>query len=184
MTAIAHVIQLVPPRAPPRETEGVLPWLRRNLFSDWKNTLGTLVIVALLAVFVPRLFEWAVVNAVARPDNTACRAIGHTGACWGVVAEKYRLILFGRYPYPEQWRPLLATSLLIGVLVVSCYRPFWGPWLLAAWAAMFAVFFSLMRGGVFGLTYVETARWGGFPLTMMLSTIGLAAAFPLAILVA
>jgi len=31
---------------------------------------------------------------------------------------------------------------------------------------------------------VETARWGGFPLTLLLSTVGIAAAFPLAILVA
>ncbi|HVN34370.1 MAG TPA: amino acid ABC transporter permease, partial [Casimicrobiaceae bacterium] len=95
MSTITHGYQLIPPRAPPVATEGVLPWLRRNLFSDWKNALGTLVIAALLAVFVPRLFDWAVVNAVARPDNAACRAIGHAGACWGVVAEKYRLILFG-----------------------------------------------------------------------------------------
>ena len=41
-----------------------------------------------------------------------------------------------------------------------------------------------MHGGVLGLTPVETARWGGFPLTIMLSTIGLAVAFPLSILVA
>jgi general L-amino acid transport system permease protein len=184
MSTAAAVYDLIPSRLPPAGAGGALPWLRRNLFSDWKNTLGTVIVLALLVRYMPALFHWAVVNAVARPDDAACRALGHTGACWGVVAEKYRLILFGRYPYPEQWRPLLATSLLIGLLVVSCYRPLWGPWLLAAWAAMFAVFFSLMRGGVFGLTYVETARWGGFPLTMMLSTIGLAAAFPLAILVA
>jgi len=35
-----------------------------------------------------------------------------------------------------------------------------------------------------GLTAVDTARWGGIPLTIMLSTIGLAVAFPLSILVA
>jgi general L-amino acid transport system permease protein len=184
MSTVAHVYQLVPPRAPPVATEGVLPWLRRNLFSDWKNGLGTLAIVALIVVFVPRLFDWAVVNAVARPDNAACRAIGHAGACWGVVAEKYRLILFGRYPYAEQWRPLVATVLTIVLLAASCYRPFWKPWLIALWIFVIATFFVLMRGGVFGLTPVETARWGGFPLTIMLSTIGLASAFPLSVLVA
>ena len=184
MTAIAHVFQLVPPRAPPVATEGVLPWLRRNLFSDWKNTLGTLVIVAVLVAVVPPLFQWAVWNAVARPDSAACRAIGHAGACWGVVAEKYRLILFGRYPYAEQWRPLLATGLMIVLLALSCYRPFWSRWLVAVWIVVITAFFVLMRGGVFGLTPVETARWGGFPLTIMLSTIGLATAFPLSILVA
>jgi len=184
MSAAEHVLQLVPPRAPPVATEGVMPWLRRNLFSDWKNTLGTLVIVAVLAIVVPRLFEWAVLNAVARPDNVACRAIGHAGACWGVVAEKYRLILFGRYPYAEQWRPLVATTLMIVLLAASCWRAFWKPGLIALWVLVIAAFFVLMRGGVFGLTPVETARWGGFPLTIMLSTIGLATAFPLSVLVA
>jgi general L-amino acid transport system permease protein len=37
---------------------------------------------------------------------------------------------------------------------------------------------------VFGLTPVETSRWGGFPLTLALSVVSLAVAFPLAILVA
>jgi general L-amino acid transport system permease protein len=35
-----------------------------------------------------------------------------------VVAEKYRIILFGRYPFEEQWRPLLATGLLL-----ACWSP-------------------------------------------------------------
>jgi general L-amino acid transport system permease protein len=37
---------------------------------------------------------------------------------------------------------------------------------------------------VLGLTYVENERWGGLTLTLLLSTIGLAAAFPLSILLA
>ncbi len=93
-----------------------------------------------------RSFEWAVWNAVARPDNAACRAVGHAGACWGVVAEKYRLILFGRYPYEEQWRPLIATALMIALLAASCYRPFWKRWLIALWIAVLAAFFVLMFG--------------------------------------
>ena len=197
MSAAAPAIALIAPRAPPVDTEGVIPWLKRNLFSDWKNTLGTLIVLAVLIRYLPPLLEWAVFNAVFRPDNKACRAVGHAGACWGVVAEKYRLILFGRYPYEEQWRPLLATGLMVALLAISCYRKFWKPWLMGAWVAVLAVFFVLMHGGVLtlipgvpalgfntGLTAVETARWGGFPLTIMLSTIGLACAFPLAILVA
>ena len=61
-----------------------VPWLKRNLFSDWKNTLGTLIVLAVLVRYLPPLLDWAVFNAVARPDNAACRAIGHEGACWGV----------------------------------------------------------------------------------------------------
>jgi len=184
MSAVGEVFQLIPPRAPPVATEGVLPWLRRNLFSDLWNTLGTLLVLALLATYLPPLFEWAAWNAVARPDNAACRALGHTGACWGVVGEKYRLILFGRYPYEEQWRPLVATALMIALLAASCYRPFWKRWLIALWIVVLAVFFVLMFGGAFGLTFVETARWGGLPLTIMLSTLGLVTAFPLSVLVA
>ena len=184
MSATARVFQAIPSRPPPVATEGVLPWLRRNLFADWKNTLGTLVVLALLVVYVPPLLDWVVFNAVARPDNAACRELEYAGACWGVVAEKYRLILFGRYPYDEQWRPLVATGLMIALLAASCYRGFWSRWLIVAWAAVLAAFFMLMMGGVLGLSHVETARWGGFPLTIMLSTIGLATAFPLAIAVA
>jgi general L-amino acid transport system permease protein len=46
------------------------------------------------------------------------------------------------------------------------------------------VFFTLMYGNIFGLLKVETDRWGGFPLTLLLSTLSLAMAFPIALLVA
>jgi general L-amino acid transport system permease protein len=52
---------------------------------------------------------------------------------------------------------------------------------LAMWLG--ALFFWLMLGGG-GLTPVETDRWGGLPLTLLLSTLSIAMAFPLALLVA
>lgn len=183
MNAPAAVFAPIQSRPPPTAVEGVWPWLRRNLFDGWRNTLATIVVLALLAYCLPPLFEWAVWNAVARPDNAACRA-AQNGACWGVIAEKYRLILFGRYPYAEQWRPLVACLLMMALIVASCYRPFWRRWLIGAWIAVLAAFFVLMYGGVFGLSVVETERWGGFPLTLMLSTLSLVIAFPLSILVA
>ena len=127
--------------------------------------------------YVPGIIDWAVINAVTRPDDAACRALDGAGACWGVIAEKYRLILFGRYPFDEQWRPLVATVLMVALLVASCTRPFWSRWLLVAWMVVLAAFFVLMRGGVLGLSAVETDRWGGLPLTLLLSTIGIAAPF-------
>ncbi len=101
-----------------------------------------------------------------------------------MVAEKGRLILFGRYPYEEQWRPLVACAILIALLVASCLRPFWKPWLAPLWLIVLAVCYVLMSGGVLGLSEVETSRWGGFPLTMALSVVSLVVAFPLAVLVA
>ena len=41
-----------------------------------------------------------------------------------------------------------------------------------------------MWGGVFGMPFVPTDLWGGLPLTLILATFGIAAAFPLAIVVA
>ena len=168
----------------PRSRIGAIEFLQRNFFKGWQGTGLTLLVMAVLAWVVPPLLGWAVWHAIPQADNEACRAAHGVGACWGVVAEKGRLILFGRYPYAEQWRPLLASALLVALLVGSCLRMFWRPLLALAWVLVFAVLYVLMRGGFFGLTPVETAQWGGLPLTLLLSSVSLVIAFPLAVLVA
>jgi general L-amino acid transport system permease protein len=177
----------LPPRPAPVRTLGAVAWLKQNLFQDWKNTLATLLAAAMLVYVSPALFDWAIVHAVFSADNAACRAARaaeHAGACWGVIAEKYRLILFGRFPHEAHWRPLAATLLMLAMLAASCMPRFWNRRLVPAWIITFAVCFMLMRGGVAGLTAVETARWGGLPLTLLLATLGIAAAFPIAVLTA
>jgi general L-amino acid transport system permease protein len=176
--------QPIPSRPAPRRTSGLAYWLRANLFSDWKTGLGTVVIGALLLWVVPRLVDWALISAVWVPDVKACRAVEGLGACWGVVTEKYRVIIFGRYPYEEQWRPLVATVLMVAMLVASCTRPFWKAWLPLLWLVVLAVFLGLMYGNTLGLTQVETDRWGGLPLTILLSSLSIIMAFPIALLVA
>jgi general L-amino acid transport system permease protein len=171
-------------RPAPVHNTSAFGWLRANLFSGWKSTLVTLAILWLAISIVPELYRWAFGNAVFTPDFSACRAVAPEGACWGMIAEKSRLILFGRYPYLEQWRPLIATLVMIAALIVSCFPKFWRKWLVPLWVAALAVFFVLMRGGLFGLTYVETNLWGGFPLTLMLTVVGLFFALPLAVLIA
>ncbi len=171
-------------RPPPKLAGGALAWLKANLFDGWANSIATVAVLVLAVLSLPGIIQWGFIQAVFAPDNAACRAAAEHGACWGVVAEKYRLILFGRYPYAEQWRPLLACLLLIALLVASCWRPFWRVWLLGLWVVVGVAFFVLMKGGMLGLTEVETSRWGGFPLTLMLSTMSLVLAFPLALLVA
>ena len=170
-------------RPAPVRTDGAVAWIRANLFGDWKTTLTTVIVGGLLLWFVPQILNWALLRAVWVPDLNACHA-DDAGACWGVIAEKYRLILFGRYPFEQQWRPLVATLLMVSLLVVSCIRAFWRPWLAGAWIVVLIVFFALMYGGVAGLSKVETDRWGGLPLTILLSTLSIVAAFPIALLVA
>ena len=171
-------------RQPPSDAIGAWPWLRRHFFDSAANSFLTLLVLALLVVALPPLFNWAVLHAVVQADNAACRAASGVGACWGVVAEKGRLILFGRYPYEAQWRPLFASALLVLLLAMSCLRFLWRPTLVLAWLVVFTVFYALMKGGVGGLTPVDTDRWGGLPLTLLLSSVSLVVAFPLAILLA
>jgi general L-amino acid transport system permease protein len=159
-------------------------WLRRNLFSDAFSGLTTLVLLAAALYWLPGLIDWMLLHAVFKADAGACHAVNHAGACWGVVTEKYRFILFGRYPHAEQWRPLLATVLVLLVILASGLRLLARGTMLAAWSLALPGFFVLMGGGYFGLSPVGSDQWGGFPLTLLLATMGMLLAFPLAILVA
>jgi general L-amino acid transport system permease protein len=159
-----------------------MTWLRQNLFGSWVSTLFTLLLLYLLWKGVPPIIDWAFLDAVWRPDAKACREA--EGACWGFIAEKHRFILFGTYPYEQHWRPGLASVILIGLWVFSAIRLFWKWWLLLVWLFGLFIIGGLMWGGAFGLPYVENERWGGLILTLLLSTFGVALAFPLSIVLA
>jgi len=181
---VAATFDPIAPRPAPIKTEGLLPWLRSNLFGNWQSSVTTVVLLGLALWYLPGFLNWAVFSAVLQPNAETCSAARGVGACWGAIAEKYRLVIFGRYPFDEQWRPLVATAIMVAMLVASCMRPLWSKWLIVAWAAVLAVFFVLMGGGYFGLDEVRTDQWGGLPLTIMLATLSIAFAFPLSILVA
>lgn len=174
----------IAPRPAPVSTEGFGPWARRNLFGNPASTVATLFFAGLAVWWLPRLIDWGLLQAVWEPSFQKCNAVREQGACWGVVAEKYRLIIFGRYPFEQHWRPAVATVLMVALLVTSCVRRFWRPWLAALWAAVLALFFALMFGGFAGLEFVPTDRWGGLPLTVMVATLSIVLAFPLAVVVA
>jgi general L-amino acid transport system permease protein len=179
----ARVHQTVIPRPAPLPPMGTIDWVIRNFFGSPWATLCSLLMIALLARSVPHVLHWAVLSAQWRPDALACRAEG-AGACWGVVAEKYRFILFGRYPHDAHWRPLVATALMTALLVASCVRALWRPALALLWLVVFAAVFALLHGNVFGLALVEADHWGGLPLTMLLASLSIVMAFPLAVCVA
>ncbi len=156
--------------------------LYANLLGDWATALGTISILVAGLLWVPGVVRWALLEAVWSADFDACQVA--SGACWGVVTEKFRIILFGRYPYEAQWRPLIATCLLVGLLLVSASRRYWSMALVVLWPVLLTTVFALMAGGVVGLTAVETDRWGGLPLTILLASLSVALAFPLALLLA
>lgn len=169
-------------KPPPRTQIGVLGWLRANLFNGWFNTALTLFCLWLLYELVPPLVNWFFLDAVwgdAAPET--CKQAA--GACWAFIEEKHRLILFGRYPFEDQWRPLIAVVLLVAMIVVSAQRRFWRPWLLGAWVATMLIYLWLLGGGL-GLESVRTELWGGLPLTLLLAVTAIIVAFPISILLA
>lgn len=170
--------------APP--SAGLLARLRGRFFYTPGASVVTLLTAALLGFLGARLLGWGVADAVFAPDYAACRAAA--GACWGFVAEKWRLILFGRYPFEEQWRPALAVAAIVAMLLASAWPGLWhrrgARWLAAGWLLAFIVFFALMLGGFAGLTQVGTDRWGGLPLTVILTLIGMVASAPIGIALA
>ncbi len=176
---------------PPAAVHGPVAWLRTNLFGSWPSGIATVVFGALIIYWVVGFFDWAVVHAVWSvpdgangPDTTACRDVRGVGACWAVLHEKYRFILFGRYPYDLQWRAAVVIALFIGLYALSAWRRCWRKELLLVWIATLAVIGILMWGGTLGLDFVPQDQWGGLPLTLILATFGLAFAFPLSVLVA
>ena len=177
---------------PPTILLGPWQWARANLFNSWLSTAVTLAIGYLLVRGTIGFTDWAIVHAVwtvpvgasGQADSTACHAVKGIGACWAVIADKYRFILFGRYPYDEQWRPAICIGLFIGLFTISAMRRFWRRELALIWVGTLVVIGVLMWGGIFGMRYVPQDSWGGLPITLILSTFGLAFAFPLAVLVA
>jgi general L-amino acid transport system permease protein len=172
----------LPVERPRPVTAGPLAWLRANLFNSIPNTILTLAALYLLAVTIPPVIRWALIDAVWHGETgRACRS---GGACWAFIAEKGRFILFGRYPYAEHWRPLFTVVIFIAMILASCDRRLWGRRLVILWLVGLVGVGVLMWGGVLGMSYVDTSLWNGLPLTLILATIGMVFAFPLAILLA
>jgi general L-amino acid transport system permease protein len=161
---------------------------RAPMFRSRANVAATAVLGPLLAYLAFRFVSWAVVHAIwtlpPGVGSAACRAAQGEGACWAVVHERVRFILLGAYPVDEQWRPAVACLLFAALYLVSTVRAWWTPRLFGFWVAVPAGALALLHGGLLGLAEVPTDSWGGLPLTFVLSTVGFAAAFPLAVLLA
>ena len=167
---------------PPVSDVGVIGWIKTNLFNGPFNSILTIVTLFFLYYTIPPLIKWAFIDSVWLTDSQVCREA--TGACWSVITSNLRFILFGFFPYDSQWRPLLAILILIGLLFYSRDREHWKKRLVYFWIVGLIVMGVLMRGGILGLESVETTKWGGLPLTLLLSVFGLTAAYPLGVVLA
>lgn len=159
----------------------------KALFGTWRSTATTLVLALLIASASFKLTDWAILSAVwvTPPDDaSACRAARGQGACWALLAEKARFILFATYPYDQQWRPATVCVSLIALIALTAVQALWGRRLIFIWVVGLVGIGILMWGGVLGLSFVRQELWGGLPITLVLATFGIAFALPLGVLLA
>jgi general L-amino acid transport system permease protein len=170
--------------APDRPLPAPLVWMRRQLFPDWRQGLLSLAVLVLLVQAVPPLFAWLITDAVWVGTRDDCVAAG--GACWAFVGARWGQFVYGFYPHSERWRVDLAFALLV-VAVIPLVLPRLqrrGLWLVAVLVIYPPLAGVLLYGGVLGLPVVDTSRWGGFMLTLVVAITGILGSLPVGILLA
>ncbi len=169
---------------PPAVVRGSLAWIRTNLFGSALDATLTLLAAYLLASLVPPLLDWALFSATwAGESREDCNM---QGACWVFLRVRFNQFIYGFYPEAMRWRVNFTALTLAGVLG-------WLLWPRARhkiWVAVFALFafplaaYVLLIGGSFGLSYVESDKWGGVFLTSVVALAGILIALILGILLA
>ncbi len=185
---------ILAPLPPPAGETGTWHWIRKNLLATPKDVVLTVLAIALIAWAIPHLANWLFINAAwSGTGRAACATTAQGGmqpdgwnaACWAFVRAKFAIFMFGIYPPDERWRPILVLILAIGIFVplVTPSAPRKGLNLLIAFVVLPIASFFLLHGG-FGLEVVETGRWGGLLVTLVLSFVAIAVSFPFGIVLA
>ncbi|MHA1548874.1 MAG: amino acid ABC transporter permease [Alphaproteobacteria bacterium] len=179
-----HPIGQIPDELPPRATTGVIGWLRANLFSSASNSLLTVASVLLLIYVVPGLLQWAIFDAVVDAGSRSeCRAISQ-GACWAVIAARFDQFIYGFYPAALRWRVNLAFVLFLLAMVPILFDNAPYRRQLLWFSLVYPVVAIVLLLGGFGLQPVETDRFGGILLTMVIGITGIVISLPIGIVLA
>ncbi len=170
-----------PDLPPPVATTGVAGWLKSNLFSGPTNIALTILAAYFLYKIIPPLFHWAVLDAVVDAGHrNECREIG-SGACWAVVVIRFEQFMYGFYPEHLRWRANLAFVMMLLALVPVLYDNLpWRKYLLWYSLAFPFIGFFMLWGGL-GLEPVESAKIGGFMLTVVIGVTGIVVSLPIGI---
>ena len=183
-------------RKPPVATTGILGWLRMNLFSNWFNTIITLLVIYFLYQLIPWFLNWSVFTADFTHnylgekiiDRTGCSRVANPeeyhGACWSIIIVRFYQFVYGFYPREFVWRVDLTYTLLVIALIPLLFEKFPFRKHFLKFTFIFPIIaFILLYGGV-GLEVVPTNKWGGLLVTLVLGVVGIALAFPIGIILA
>ena len=174
----------LPDLEPPSATKGVVGWMRTNLFSTPLNALLTLVVAYILYITLVPALDWALFSATfTGPDKSVCDG---QGACWAFVGNRLPVFIYGTYPAVEHWRLDVSFLLLILSFGPQFFEkfPYKMPLGIFSLTGFPVICYFLIAGGSFGLEHVETEKWGGLALTLVLAYVGIVAALPIGVVLA
>lgn len=162
----------------------VLMATTRKMFGTWYDALISVLSACLLVWVGVKIVDWAFITAVWSNDAAdPCKAV--PGACWAVITARWRLILFGLFPFDQHWRTATACIVILLVAILSCIPFVWRPArLMTLWLGGFGLFYILMRGGIFGLPLISANDWGGLTLTLFIFASVAIIGMPLAVILA
>ena len=171
---------------PPSNTTGIIGWLRKNLFSGYVNSVLSLFVFYLLYIYIPPLFNWLFVDAIWGGGSREVCEVEGAGACWAFIDSRFSQFMYGFYPKDLLWRPNTAGLLLVALMIPLFIKSFNYKWMLGGFILVIypIIAYFLIHGGSFGLGVVETNKWGGLMLTLVLSGVGFVASLPIGIVLA
>jgi general L-amino acid transport system permease protein len=157
--------------------------LYTTLFDNWINTIITLIVTIFVTWLIYNLTIWGIVNAVFVSDIAACNNIRGVGACWGVITEKWKIIIFNRIPYLDTWRPLIGSILLIGsCLILMFSKKFTSNTIFYYCLTLFLSCYLVFFGWPFPSFSSELI--GGLYITLFLGIVSNLLSIPLAVVLA
>ncbi len=170
---------------PPAAQTGALAWLRINFFSSPSNTLLTILCACFLYLIIPPSLNWLFFDAVfsGAEHRNECYELGD-GACWVVVGARFEQFMYGFYPEELRWRVNLAFILMFVALAPVLYDRMPGRRHLIWFSLAFPFLAFFMLWGGLGFEPVESAKFGGFMLTVLIGMTGIVVSLPLGIALA
>ena len=103
---------------PPAAHTGMPARVRSLFFASVPNGLATLLMLWVLWHLVPAAWRSFVTDALTAPaDIKQCVQAGRF--CWSFLQDRWRQILFGTFPYAEQWRAGLACIIFLCLIVIT-----------------------------------------------------------------
>lgn len=174
------IYQKLEARPAPLGTKGPIHWVKENLFSSITSSILTLLSFYLLYITIPPLLDWMIFDATWSGTK---EEITKEGARWIFIFEKFNQFIYGFYPEELYWRPNLALAIFTIYVIAFKYLNNIKIRIFIV-VSLPIITYILVSGGYFGLEHVETEKWGGLLLTVIVAAVGIVASFPIGILFA